>query len=162
MKKLKKVESSDNNRLIVALARKFTGITPCPQRSRTALTNLYKLPARFPPLFEALLLNYSWEEIELPGFRLLSNPAGEDLERFESEIFSDDFLSNVLLKNGYVRFGKAPDYNYDPVCFSIRERQKDGDCAVFQLDHEAILCHENISVVTKLAPSFRALIQNLI
>src|SRR5215469_2156711 len=40
-----------------------------------------KLPARFPPLYERLVLSYRWAEIDLELFTLLANPPGFDLSR---------------------------------------------------------------------------------
>lgn len=45
-----------------------------------SLDPLYaKLPARFPSLYEELILSYRWDEVFLPNFTLIANPPGEDL-----------------------------------------------------------------------------------
>jgi hypothetical protein len=46
-----------------------------------------KLPARFPPTFERLVLSYRWAEIDLQSCRLLANPPGRDLS--ESLVAAD-------------------------------------------------------------------------
>src|SRR3954468_1005774 len=38
-----------------------------------------KLPARFPELYERLVLSYRWAEVDLKIYRLLANPPGPDL-----------------------------------------------------------------------------------
>ena len=38
-----------------------------------------KLPARFPPLFERLVLSYRWAEVDLQSYWLLPNPPGPGL-----------------------------------------------------------------------------------
>ncbi|SRR6266481_7084648 len=55
----------------------------CPVREATdpsKLESVYaQLPARFPPLFESLLLTYRWPEVDLRLYRLHANPLGADL-----------------------------------------------------------------------------------
>jgi hypothetical protein len=38
-----------------------------------------KLPARFPPLYEHLVLSYRWADVDLQRFTLLANPPGGEL-----------------------------------------------------------------------------------
>jgi hypothetical protein len=86
----------------------------------TMLDPLYaKLPARFPPLYEELLLTYRWAEVDLGSYRLFGNPLGTDLLGLLHGISKDKFLSTCLPKNGYIPFGKGPDIDYDPVCFDL-------------------------------------------
>jgi hypothetical protein len=131
--------------------------------SRSALTALCaQLPAPFPPLYEQLLLSYRWAEVDLCRLRLLSNPPGPGLARLRSEIFKDWGVAEVLVSNGFVQLGKAPDVSYDPVCFDTRRVGKGGDCPVVRLDHEAIHCHSRIRKVAEVAPSFRGLLRAII
>jgi len=51
------------------------------QTDAYALEPLYaKLPARFPRLYEQLLLSYRWAEVDLQSFTLLANSPGEDFQ----------------------------------------------------------------------------------
>jgi len=46
----------------------------------TALDPVYaKLPSRFPPLYEQLVLSYRWADVDLQRFTLLANPTGDEL-----------------------------------------------------------------------------------
>ena len=117
---------------------------------------------RFPPLYEALLLSYRWTEIDIGNCRLLTNEPAEDFSPLLSAMRVDAHLSATLVPNGYIQFGKGPDVNYDPVCFDFRQRQKNGDCRIVQLDHEAILCNGRIGAITEIAPNFRSLVLNTI
>lgn len=117
-----------------------------------------KLPARFPPLYEALVLSYRWAEVDLQSFRLLANPAGPDLSRLFAEIARDKGLWESLIPSGYIQFGKGPDMDYDPVCFDIKARTKSKDCRIVKIDHEEILCNSRVKVVAELAPSFEELV----
>ena len=116
-----------------------------------------KLPARLPKLYERLILSFRWAEVDLETFRLLANPPGPDLGGLSQEVIKDQFLSDVLLKNGFVKFGKGPDIDYDPVCFNISARMKNGDCRVVKIDHEEILCNSRIRIVREMAESFEKL-----
>lgn len=116
-----------------------------------------KLPIKFPALYEKLVLSYRWAEIDVGTFRLIANPTGPGLIRFEAELFSDEFLVQFALSNGYLRFAKGPDMNYDPVCFDISRDTGSHEFPIVRLDHEAILCNEVIEVAEEMAPNFRSL-----
>ena len=121
-----------------------------------------KLPARFPPLYEQLVLAYRWADVDLGSYRLLGNPLGPDLSGLLNKMLKDKFLSTCLLKNGLIPFGKGPDIDYDPVCFDLRSRKKNREFAIVKLDHEEILCNERIKVVAELAPNFEQLVKTTI
>jgi hypothetical protein len=132
------------------------------QTSRDALKALYDaLPGPLPPLYEQLILRYHWGEVDLDTYRLLPNfpPPLDGLIR---AIKADAVLFKVLSSNGFVQFGRGPDIDYDPVCFDLRRRLADGDCAIVKADHEEILNHERLRVVGVLAGSFRELIRQTI
>lgn len=123
------------------------------------LDQLYeKLPARFPPLYERLILSYRWPEVDLKDYRLLANPFEPGLGALLEQMQNDKALWETLVPHGYVQFGKGPDCDYDPVCFDFRHRQRDGDCRVVKIDHERILCHQTVREVAELARSFRELV----
>ena len=117
-----------------------------------------KLPARFPKLFERLVLSFRWAEIHLQDYTLLANPPGPDLSGLLRQISGAPALWNSLLPAGYIQFGKGPDMDYDPVCFDIKSRKKNGECRIVKIDHEEILCNNRVKLVAELAPSFRELV----
>jgi hypothetical protein len=117
-----------------------------------------KLPARFPPVFEQLLLSYRWDEVDLGLFRLLPNPPGPDLNGFLQEMSRDPAIWKALLPAGFMQFGKGPDTNYDPVCFDISSRKKNREFKIVRIDHEEILCNDRVKVVEEVAPTFRDLL----
>ena len=130
----------------------------CPT-DRSHLDAIYKdIPARFPPLYEQLVLSYRWAEVDLRNYRLLANPPGTDLSRFLKEILSHKALREELAPDGYLQFGKGAELNYDPVCFDFKHRLRDGDCRVVRIDHEEILCNNRVREVEELARSFRQLV----
>lgn len=130
---------------------------------RALLEQVYaKLPARFPPLYEELVLSYRWATVDLGSFRLLANPRGSDLSHLVEVITADDGLQESLVPAGYMQFGQGPDVDYDPVCFDIKSRSKNGDYRIVKIDHEEILCNYRVKVVSELAPSFYALVRQTI
>ena len=128
------------------------------QTDLTALDPVYaKLPARFPPLYEQLVLSYRWADVDLQRFTLLANPPGDELSGLLQKIMKAKGLWETLIPNGYIQFGKGSDMDYDPVCFDISSR-KNRDYRIVKIDHEEILCNYRIKVVSEIAPSFRALV----
>jgi len=121
-----------------------------------------KLPARFPPLYEGLVLSYRWAQVYLPSFSLLANPPGPDLSFLLKEITRDKGLWESLAPSGYIQFGRGPDMDYDPVCFDIKSRTKRKDYRIVKIDHEEILCNYRVKVVAELAPSFEQLVRQTI
>lgn len=131
--------------------------------SKAALEPLYAdLPARFPPLFERLTLSYRWAEVELDSYTLVANPPGPDLLRLLKELSRDPAFWEHLRPAGYIQFARGSDIDYDPVCFDIKRRKKNGDCPIVKIDHEEILCNNRVKVVKELAPSFDVLVRQTI
>ena len=130
---------------------------------QSSLEALYaNLPARFPPLYERLVLSYRWAEIDLRLFRLLPNPPGPNLAGLSEEFSRHRAMQEILFPNKCLQFGKGPDVNYDAICFDWSRRLRDGDCPVIQVDHEGILSQNRFKKVADLAPSFRELILRVI
>ena len=127
------------------------------------LESLYStLPARFPPLFERLILTYRWAEIDLQTYCLVANPPGPDLSGLFKAMSADVILWECLVRSGFIRFGVGPGGDYDPVCFDLSARKKNRDCRIVKIDHEEILCNNRIKVVAELAKSFQQLVENTI
>ena len=126
--------------------------------AQSSLEALYaNLPARFPPLYERLLLSYRWAEIDLGLFRLLPKPPGPNLAGLSDEFSRRRAMQEILFPNKCLQFGKGSDLNYDAICFDWSRRLQDGDCPVVQIDHEEILSHYRFKKVAELASSFREL-----
>ncbi len=131
--------------------------------SPSALGPIYaKLPARFPRLYEMLVLSYRWAEVDLGAYRLLANPPGPDLSGLLTSMSYDAALWDALLRTGFVPFGKGPDLDYDRVCFDVKSRRQGSDCRIVKIDHEEILCNNRVKIVGELAPSFVQLVRDTI
>ena len=120
------------------------------------------LPGKFPSLFERLLLTFRWADVSLDRYTLMANPPGPDLDGFLQGISKDPGLWEALIPAGFLRFGKGPDMDYDPVCFDMNSRKKNREMRVVKIDHEEILCNRRIKVVAELASSFEALVESTI
>ena len=93
---------------------------------------------------------------------MLANPPSPDLSGLLAEIEKDKGLTEGLIPAGFIKFGKGPDMDYDPVCFDIKSRTKLKDYRIVKIDHEEILCNFRVKVVAELAPSFEQLVLNTI
>ena len=125
---------------------------------RAALAAVYRrLPRRFLPLYERLILSYRWLDVDLRLLRLLPNPPGLTLEPLIQGIVRDPIFVKVLIPKGYIPFAMASD-SYDPICFDTTRPTKHGDCPIVRFGHEPILCDEQISDSEDIKPSFRSLV----
>ena len=69
---------------------------------RSALEPVYeRLGARFPPLYENLVLSYRWAKVDLELFTLLANPPGPNLDGLVGEILRDPAFVETLIPHGY-------------------------------------------------------------
>jgi len=118
------------------------------------------LPARFPRLYEKMILRWRWGQVMLPGFDLLSNPPEAGLAGLLRSISYDRHLVAALLPAGLIPFAKAAGVGYDPICFNTKVRKGRRDYQIVLIDHEEILCNDRIKVESVMASSFRELVQN--
>jgi hypothetical protein len=129
----------------------------------SSLEPLYsKLPARFPRLFERLVLSFRWAAVELDCYSLLANPPGPGLSGLLQQLSNDQHMWKHLLETGHIQFGRGSDTDYDPVCFDISSRTGNRDYKIVKIDHEEILCNERVKVIKELAPSFEMLISRTV
>jgi len=137
------------------------GFTPLPP-GRDALSALaVRLPARFPPLYEQLVIAYRWPEpADLGPLALLPNPPGPDLAGLAAGIFRDPRLTDPLLAAGHLPFALAG--GGDPVCFDTTRRHPDRDAPIVRIDPEEIRGTANVRVVAEIASSFRQIVDELL
>jgi hypothetical protein len=123
------------------------------------LSGLYgQIPFRYPALFEALCLSYSWESATVGEVELAANPPGDDLRGLAETVRYDRFLWDHLLQCGYLILGRMSGGRYDPCAFNMNLR-KGRDAPVVRVDHEQILSFQRLGKPTPLAPSFTALLE---
>jgi hypothetical protein len=125
---------------------------------RDQLDTLYrKVPGPFPALYERLVMSYRWLEVHLGTAMLLGNPPGPTLDCLAGAILRDTVLINTLLPAGLIPFGKVSGGGYDPMCFDLNAGKRD-DCAIVQVEHESVLCHDRIGQTWQRYPSFHDLV----
>jgi hypothetical protein len=128
-----------------------------------ALQEIYSiLPAKFPILYEQLVLSYRWDRSNVGLLILLANPVGPDLRGLQNEFLADKSLYEGCVQNGFIQFGFAAGGSYDPVCFDTKSASHRERYRVVVLNHEDILCNRKIKVRSVLANSFDELALSLI
>ena len=113
-----------------------------------------RLSMRFPPSFRSLVTRYQFPAIVVGPLILCSNTSSGTYDELRDRIFRDELLSDCLLLNGLVQFALPDTGSYDPICFDTRRPTSAREFPIVQLDHEDILCNEQICTVKEVAPSF--------
>jgi len=118
-----------------------------------------RLGFQIPAVFRSLVGRYVFPAFEFGGLFFFANtPEGTAFHEFRTRLFPDPRMSPKLLEAGYLQFGNPFEANYDPVCFDMNRASRT-DAPVVQIDHEEILCNDEITVVREVAPSLRGLIE---
>ncbi len=99
-------------------------------------------------LFFDFISNYNFESFEIGDICFFAT------DELKDEIFKDKIISQALLKEGFLQFGRSA-YSYDPICFNLRSTK---EAPIIWLDHEKILCNSQIKIVKIIANSFEEFI----
>lgn len=113
-----------------------------------------KLGTRFPLSFRSLITRYQFPAFEAGPLILLANTSVGVYDELRVRIFRDEILSQNLLSSGLIQFAVPESGSYDPVCFDIHRSRSNGESPIVRIDHEAILCDDQIVVVKEVAESF--------
>ena len=113
-----------------------------------------RLPDLLPPPFRSLVMRYSFLAFEIGTLQVFGNTGEEDHEEWSYSLFADKILSPALLTHGYIQFARLKTGSYDPICFDTKRKRGDGESPIVWIDHEGILCYDQIVVRGELAPSF--------
>jgi hypothetical protein len=117
------------------------------------------IPARLPQSYASLISRYCFPVMEVGPIVFHGNTIeGSDYYEFRRRLLSDPHMSPMLLKNGFVQFGKPSNWSYDPVCFDTSSRNS-REYPVVRLDHEDILIRNRVKVVEVIAPSLRNILE---
>jgi len=114
-----------------------------------------KIP--FPNSYTSFVNRYIFPSFDIGPISFLGNtPEIIDftLHELRTGIFEDKILSDVLLNNGYLQFGRSSTGIYDPICFQASRVINKGEFPIVQIDHEEILIHSKIKIVENIAPTF--------
>ena len=115
-----------------------------------------KLPARLPPSFRSLILRFRFGPFRASGIEFFGNRGGGERDDLVIASLSDAALARVTRAHRFIQVGRPETRAYDPVCFDMSRRSKEGEAPLVCLDHEEILIHERIRVLRECARSFAA------
>ena len=120
-----------------------------------------RLETVLPPFFRSLVTRYQFPAFDCGMILLYANT--EEGTRFElrEEIFSDQALSDVLVANHLIPFGRPVDLHPDPICFDGRSPSTEGEFPVVRVDRAATLDGDT-PVVKRLAAGFYDVVSQLI
>jgi hypothetical protein len=122
-----------------------------------------RLPYPLPPTFRVLISSYVFPSFECGPLTFYSVGAEEpdqDTE-FQFAVLRDWTMNGVLWQHGRLPFARPADWSYDPVCFDCRHLSPSIEPAVVRIDHEQILCHGRIRVISLLASAFDQLVEGM-
>lgn len=117
-----------------------------------------KIGLRFPRSFRVFLCSYDFDPFEFGGIEFFANAGGSGDRDLTVAIFRDSCLSVKLIENGLLQIGQPDTGDYDPICFNTRTRRGD-ECEIVRVDHEGILCRDQIVISCVIAESFPKLIE---
>jgi hypothetical protein len=135
----------------VAAGRAFTAIPDAPWMGPFEAS----LPYRLPPLYRSLVRRYSFEPFEMLGISFFGNRGGQTDDDLVVASSRDPVLARVSRRNGFIQIGRPATRSYDPVCFDLGRRMKNGDAPLVSLDHEELLIREQIRIVHQYTASFQ-------
>lgn len=121
----------------------------------------FRRAGALPRLFEQLLEQFAWLPVDLECLRLFGNPPSADFTAYANEMFADPVMNHTLLPARYARFALAADVCYDAICFDLN-RMRDGDCPVVRIEHESVLCFDQVDSIETVFPSCRAMMEHII
>lgn len=119
-----------------------------------------RLGLQIPPVYRSLVTHYVFPAFEFGGLFFFANtPEGTAYYEFRNRLFLDEHMSPKLLSAGYLQFGNPHEGEYNPVCFDMN-RASSLDAAIVEIDHEGILCDDEIVVVREIAPALASFIED--
>jgi hypothetical protein len=133
-----------------ALGRSFARISEAPWFSSSEA----QLPCRLPPSFRSLFSRYRFGPFRISGVEFFGNLGGNSRDELAVASLKDRTLSRVCQQHALIQVGRPDTGQYDPVCFDMSRRNKDGEAPLVCLDHEAILMEQKIRLLREYAKSF--------
>lgn len=116
------------------------------------------LPFRLPPAYRSLFLRYRFPAFQVGRVDLFGNLDGLSDDDLVVASIRDPVHSAVARANGFIQIGRRESGSYDPICFDMGRRMKNGEAKIVRLDHEEILINGSIRVLETVAASFLELL----
>jgi len=121
-----------------------------------------RLPRRFPVSFHSLITRYTFSAFEAGGIHFFANTGGEALDELAIGIFNDAIIAGVAREAGYIQFARPEDGSYDPVCFDARRSANNREYSIVRLNHEDILCRNEVGSPAKIYDSFYRFVSDFV
>lgn len=119
-----------------------------------------RLPAPLPPSYRSLVSRYIFPAFEVTPLLLLANTGQDIYHEMTQTMINDRVMSKALLRKGYAQFARPNTGDYDPVCFDLGKRNRQGECPIVRIHHEDILIRSRARIVEEVAPSFQDFVKN--
>jgi len=110
-----------------------------------------KLPMPLPASFRSFITRYIFPHFEIEPLEFLANTPEGSLREMRASLAGDSYLS----KAGYLHFARPAGGSSDHICFDTHRATQHHEYPIVCIDHEGILCHDEIIIVEEVAPSFR-------
>ena len=112
------------------------------------------LPKRLPVSYRSLISRYAFSTFDADGILFFANTGDQSGDELAVALFNDRNIANVTLSNGYIQFARPDTGSYDPICFDARHSANNREYPIVRLDHENMLCRNEIGPATNIAASF--------
>jgi hypothetical protein len=113
-----------------------------------------RLPRRFPVSFGSLVTRYAFPAFDAGGITFFANTGDQLLDELAVAIFNDPNIAHVTHAAGFIQFARPESGSYDPICFDARRSANNREYPIVRLNHEDILCRNEIGSPTNVAGSF--------
>jgi hypothetical protein len=117
-----------------------------------------RLGRRLPPLFRALVTNYTFGPTIVGDVEMFSNRGDDSWDDLTAAPFSDPHMAPWLIERGLLQFGRPSSGAYDPVCFDTAGSGLAEEPRIVRLSHEKILLEQAEVPLSEIAPSLPALV----
>jgi len=112
------------------------------------------LPRRFPASFHSLVTRYAFSAFEAGGLHFFANTGDDSPDELRVAIFNDESIASVTLAADYIQFARPEGGSYDPICFDARRSRHHREYPIVRLNHENVLCRDEVGAPTRVADSF--------
>jgi len=120
------------------------------------------LPKRLPVSYGSLITRYAFPAFDAGGIHFFANTGDESLDEFRVATFQDRNIAQVTHANGFIQFARPEGGSYDPICFDARRSANNREYPIVRLNHEAILCRNEIGSLTSVASSFYRFVSDFV
>ena len=115
---------------------------------------------RLPKTYGDFVRRYEFRPFEWEALSFFGNSEADDRLNLHVAVRNDPVIWQVTCRAKLLQFGRPATGSYDPICFDLRASHHEPP--VVQLDHEAILIKDRITLVRQIAPGFIALAESLL